>query len=243
VAEGRGVAGSLISGSYARPYAEGAMGHDLGIEKIVGAEDGEPFLTIEELARVTGFKARTIRSYQTKGLLAPPERSGRVAAYNNNHVKQLQRIASLIGEGFTLAGVTALLRRDQIESNRKPETLLPLPAATIEALEEINPSAPEILESLGILERDETGQLATSTLLVASSGALYRLGIPLDVIYGGQLEIAEIGKRIGESLALSLDDASTSQEVADQVTEIGAQLFTATFGRALAKQILRQHAD
>ena len=47
---------------------------------------------IEQLAAVSGVRADTIRFYQGRGLLAPPQRSGRIAVYGEAHRKRLGRI-------------------------------------------------------------------------------------------------------------------------------------------------------
>src|SRR5574340_41685 len=51
--------------------------------------------TIDELAHVTGMPSRTIRFYNTQGLLPPPTMRGRVAYYDDEHVIVLQIIKEL----------------------------------------------------------------------------------------------------------------------------------------------------
>ncbi|MBN8443174.1 MAG: MerR family transcriptional regulator [Thauera sp.] len=50
--------------------------------------------SIDELAELSGFPARTIRYYQTEGLLAPPVLQGRYATYSQDHLDQLRKIMS-----------------------------------------------------------------------------------------------------------------------------------------------------
>ncbi|HYB01415.1 MAG TPA: helix-turn-helix domain-containing protein [Ktedonobacteraceae bacterium] len=51
--------------------------------------------TIDELAHVSGTPSRTIRFYNTQGLLPPPTLRGRVAYYDEEHVMVLQIIKEL----------------------------------------------------------------------------------------------------------------------------------------------------
>jgi DNA-binding transcriptional MerR regulator len=65
--------------------------------------------TIDELARWANLPVRTIREYQTMGLLHPPRRSGRVGLYGHSHLRRLQLIARLQHRGYSLAGIADLL--------------------------------------------------------------------------------------------------------------------------------------
>ena len=64
--------------------------------------------TIDELAVRTGVKTRTIRQYQTAGLVAPPERQGRVGFYGAAHVERLAAIGRLQDRGYSLAAMRDL---------------------------------------------------------------------------------------------------------------------------------------
>ncbi len=64
--------------------------------------------TIDELAARTGVASRTIRQYQTAGLVSPPERRGRVGIYGLEHVERLAAIARLQARGYSLAGMRDL---------------------------------------------------------------------------------------------------------------------------------------
>lgn len=64
---------------------------------------------VDELAARCGMSVDTIRFYQSRGLLAPPVREGRVAWYTQDHLDRLRRIRSLKVKGFTLASIRRLL--------------------------------------------------------------------------------------------------------------------------------------
>jgi DNA-binding transcriptional MerR regulator len=66
-------------------------------------------LTVDELARRAELPVRTIREYQTMGLVPPPERRGRVGVYGASHVTRLGLISRLQERGYSLAGIRDLL--------------------------------------------------------------------------------------------------------------------------------------
>jgi len=66
---------------------------------------GQDSFTLVELAEVSGVPARTIRFYIAKGLLPPPLVGGRAASYGEHHLKELDRIKKLQGQGQTLAQI------------------------------------------------------------------------------------------------------------------------------------------
>jgi DNA-binding transcriptional MerR regulator len=69
-------------------------------------------MRVEQLSVRTGLSVDTIRYYQSKGLLDPPRREGRVAWYDDRHVERLERIRSLQQRGFTLATIVRLVSGD-----------------------------------------------------------------------------------------------------------------------------------
>ena len=68
----------------------------------------EDVFTIDELAALTGVPTRTIRQYQTLGLLSPPSRVGRVGRYDTSHRERLGAIGRLQERGYSLAGMRDL---------------------------------------------------------------------------------------------------------------------------------------
>src|SRR5687768_12973289 len=65
-------------------------------------------LTIDDLAARTAVPTRTIREYQTLGLVPSPERRGRVGVYRPAHVHRLDLIGRLQERGYSLAGIKDL---------------------------------------------------------------------------------------------------------------------------------------
>jgi DNA-binding transcriptional MerR regulator len=66
-------------------------------------------MRVEQLSARSDVAVDTIRYYQSKGLLDPPRREGRVAWYGERHLERLTRIRSLQQRGFTLATIVRLV--------------------------------------------------------------------------------------------------------------------------------------
>ena len=66
-------------------------------------------MTVDDLARRADLPVRTIREYQTLGVLPPPERRGRVGVYRSGHLHRLELIGRLQRRGYSLAGIRDLL--------------------------------------------------------------------------------------------------------------------------------------
>lgn len=75
--------------------------------------------TVDDLAERTGLTPRTIRSYQTQGLLPPPDRHGRVAYYGESHLDRLDEITELKEEGLSLASIQDVLARRKAAARAK----------------------------------------------------------------------------------------------------------------------------
>lgn len=66
-------------------------------------------MTVEEIARRAGTTSRNVRSYQTKGLLPHPRKSGRVGLYDRFHLARLKLISNMQERGYSLAAIGDLL--------------------------------------------------------------------------------------------------------------------------------------
>lgn len=64
---------------------------------------------VEELAREADVRVDTIRFYQTRGLIEPPRREGRIALYDDGHLERLRTIRRLAGRGFSLAVIQRMV--------------------------------------------------------------------------------------------------------------------------------------
>ena len=65
--------------------------------------------TLAQLAEAAGVTSRTVRYYQSQGLLQRPARAGRTAVYHDEHLQRLQQIAELNARGLKLNAVRDVL--------------------------------------------------------------------------------------------------------------------------------------
>ncbi len=84
------------------------MGTDVSLQ----SQNDTPY-TIDELSAKTGVPSRTIRFYQAKGALQAPARKGRVAYYNEEHIKRLELVADLQDRGLSLRVIRDLVHQVQ----------------------------------------------------------------------------------------------------------------------------------
>ena len=69
-------------------------------------------MRVEQLSVHADVSVDTIRYYQSKGILEPPRRQGRVAWYDDGHLQRLARVRTLQQGGFTLATIARLVSGD-----------------------------------------------------------------------------------------------------------------------------------
>lgn len=67
--------------------------------------------TLTELAAASGLPARTIRYYQSSGLLPKPARRGKQVHYDQSHLDLLSAISRMRGDGLRLSAIRDLLGR------------------------------------------------------------------------------------------------------------------------------------
>src|SRR3954447_4763659 len=72
-------------------------------------EPAQAEFTIDELASAASVPSRTIRFYQSRGALMPPEVRGRVAYYGRSHLERLKLIAQLQDRGLRIDTIRDLV--------------------------------------------------------------------------------------------------------------------------------------
>lgn len=82
-------------------------------------------LTLGELEASTGVAARTIRYYQSEGLLPRPTRRGGKAFYGEQHLERLRTIASMQARGLRLQTIRQVLGETGEPSNGVVDILGP----------------------------------------------------------------------------------------------------------------------
>lgn len=78
------------------------------------AEESDESYTIDELAAATSIPSRTIRFYQSSGVLPRPDKRGRIAYYGPHHVERLELIGRMQDRGLRMRAIKDLV--DRIDS-------------------------------------------------------------------------------------------------------------------------------
>jgi WhiB family redox-sensing transcriptional regulator len=71
-------------------------------ERITESSESITRFSLDELARKVALAPRTVRAYQTRGLISRPTREGRRAVYGIEHVQQLEAIQQARAAGVSL---------------------------------------------------------------------------------------------------------------------------------------------
>jgi DNA-binding transcriptional MerR regulator len=174
-------------------------------------------LTIDDLAREVAIPSRTIRFYQSKGLLPRPEMAGRVAHYGPAHVERLHRIAQLQDRGLKIKAIQELLSRVERGETRLEEWLgledrLREPWAVDESrvvdadglaglAGELRPGRLADLVRHGLVVRRGAAFLVPSTALLQLAMRLEAAGVELDAVAGLQRTLRKRLSRTAEDLA------------------------------------------
>lgn len=97
--------------SPAEEMRERSKAEDRSSDETSSAAGSEAEYTIDDLASVSHVPSRTIRFYQSKGVLPKPSIRGRVAFYGKPHLERLELIASLQDRGLRIEAIRELVPR------------------------------------------------------------------------------------------------------------------------------------
>jgi DNA-binding transcriptional MerR regulator len=154
--------------------------------------------TVDELARVADSTVRNVRAYQDRGLLAPPEKRGRIGVYDDTHVARLKLINHLLARGYSLANIQDLIKA--VDEGHDLRSILGLETAIGSRWSHERPAHYSLAElarmfggkspaalaqavELGLVERDGLRFVATSPATLAAGATMAREGIlPTDLL-------------------------------------------------------------
>lgn len=139
-------------------------------------------MRVEELARRAGVRVDTIRYYQSRGLLPAPRRSGRVALYDEEHLRSLERVRALQAKGFTLTTIARVLSGELDAADQ----------ALVGAL------AGEVLQQTG-------GELIDLETLAD------RTGVPAGILKAVEREGLLVPRRVGDTEGYTEDDVAVAR--------------------------------
>jgi len=201
-------------------------------------------LSLDELAEGSGVSPRTIRFYQSEGVLPKPRKDGRDARYSANHGERLRLIGELQERGLKLDAIRELLaleakgghsvvdwlgldealRNPWVEDTPRTMTL----AEVHELLGERPHRLVGSLVDVGVLTREEDGRfVATSPALLELTLRLIDVGATPEV---AQRAEATLRKRLAKAAdeLVELFDAETGRTFAGRGTtdEVATALAT-----------------
>jgi DNA-binding transcriptional MerR regulator len=133
---------------------------------------------VEQLAATCDVSVDTIRYYQSRGLLPPPSREGRVAWYGSEHAERIREIRGLQGKGLRLAAIARVLRG------------------------EMGPADADLAAAVAAARGDAPGQVE----LLSLDAFAGRSGVPASLIQAVEREGIAIGREVdGEVRYTSAD--------------------------------------
>jgi DNA-binding transcriptional MerR regulator len=198
---------------------------------------GSAEYTIDELSAVARVPSRTIRFYQSKGALTPPEIRGRVAYYNHAHVERLKLIAQLQDRGLRIDAIRGLVKsidrgeldiaewlgvEQQLQASWGQDQARTV--SEVELFQLAGSDRPGLIADLtrsGLIER-------RGDVFLVESPALLSIGMKLEAVGIDQDSAAEaaavlrkhLGRAIGEITELFLKHARDGQLDASQPTKL-----------------------
>jgi len=185
------------------------------------ADWGEEW-SVDDLARRAGTTVRNVRLYQERGLLPPPRRDGRRGWYNDDHLRRLRLVLTMLGRGYPITAIRELT--DALAGGRTLADVLGFEEALAEPFltEEPRTLTPEELldlfpgdsplenlqraVELGILVPVADGFVAPSPALLEAGAQLVDDGVPLEAVLDAAAEIRAATDRLAERFVALFTD-------------------------------------
>jgi len=217
--------------------------------------------TIDDLASAARVPSRTIRFYQSRGALMPPEIRGRVAYYGPAHVERLKLIAQLQDRGLRIDAIGDLLAsidrgemdlaewlgvEQQVQApwaNDQPRTV------TEEELYELaGTRRPGLLADLvrsRLVERHRDVYLVRSPALLGIAMKLEAAGIDLETASLASALVRKHLTRLSEDVVSLFMKRAGDGEIAakdlgnvfESLRPLGTEAVRVIFGRAMEREL------
>ena len=173
---------------------------------------------VEQLAAACDVSVDTVRYYQTRGLVPPPAREGRVAWYDDRHAERIREVRELRRRGLTLAAIERVLG-DGLDP-ADADLAVAIAAARGEAQQD------ELLTLDGFASR--SGVPASLIQAVEREGIELGRTVDGEVRYTaadidmvrGALRLLEYGLPLGELLSLARDTNDAMVALAGRAVEL-----------------------
>jgi DNA-binding transcriptional MerR regulator len=224
-------------------------------------------MTIDELAQAAGLTVRNIRSYQSRGLIPPPQVHGRVGYYGSHHLAELQLIREMQAQGFNLAAIAHLLERahgaeEQVLGFTR-SVMAPFETETPEVVqrEELSERLGGALDDKQLAKAQKLGLVVAiadgcyevpSPTLLAAGERLVALGVPLDAALSAMSRLRRHTEGIAQTFVQvflqniwePFDRAGRPpeqwprvQEALDRLRPLALEALTATFGQTMTRSV------
>ncbi len=205
------------------------------------SEAAEASHTIDELAAVAKVPSRTIRFWQSKGLLPKPTVRGRVAYYGGAHVERLRLVQELQDRGLQIRAISDVVARldrgelalgewlgleDQLAEPWAADAPKLLDARELQELAgDARPGRIAELVRVGLVERKADRFLVQSPALLQIALRLEAAGIDVQtVLEAGQLLRKHLARAAHDSLEFFLSRADDLVSEGTSPTAIGDAL-------------------
>ena len=173
---------------------------------------------VEQLAAVCDVSVDTVRYYQSRGLLPPPDREGRVAWYGPQHAERIQEVRALQGKGLTLAAIKRVV--DGELGRADADLAAAVAAARGEGTDDELLTLDQFAQKSGV----------PASLIQAVEREGIRLGLRVDgeeryttadtQMIRAALRLLEFGLPLGELLSLARDTHTAMLGVAERAVEL-----------------------
>jgi len=134
---------------------------------------------VEQLAAAAGVSVDTVRYYQSRGLLSPPEREGRVGWYDEHHERRIADVQALQRQGLTLAAIKRVLDGEL----RRPDV--------------------DLVSAVAEAQREDDDELLTLAEFSRRSG------VPASLIQAVEREGISLARRVGDEDRYPASDVRT----------------------------------
>lgn len=191
------------------------------------ADDLGPW-PIDEFARIAGTTGRNVRLYQTRQLLPPPDRHGRVGLYGPDHLRRLRLILRLLERGYSLAAIGELI--GAWEENRTLGDVLGFE----EALAAFKTEQPQTFTAEQLGELFPTDDAAEGLRRAVELGILVPRGDELVAPVPSLLAVGAELVAAGVPLAPVLDASAEVQGAASGLADVFVRLFLDTVWQPFA---------
>jgi DNA-binding transcriptional MerR regulator len=179
-----------------------------------------PAFGIDELARRAAATVRTVRMYQERGLLPPPQRQGRTAVYGDHHLHRLQLVQRLSERGYSLAAIKELTQA--WDAQRDLGSVLGLDDVLAQPL---HPEAPRRISA------DELAEMFPADVDLSGLAKALEIGLLLpdgDQFIAPVPTMIDIGRELVESGVPLIDSLDVASAVLRTTREL-AELFVSMF--------------